>query len=257
MTRTPSFGPRKAGLAAGAALLAALAAAPAAAVTMTATWTGIISNSINIGGGFGLADGVSLDGLAAVMVFVYDPSTPGASRSTGPFGDEVSGGSDVGFASPMSAASVTINGITQVLDTGRYARSDSFRHQAFDITGIENFSQFIEDVGALRTHDYSQASATTQDETPGFPIDLETPIPLTGLGIGGYSGTGIFQFGKCRFGGGQCPFEEQVLGIVTFDSVKIEAAAIPGTVPLPAALPLLAGALALLGGAARRHARAA
>jgi hypothetical protein len=70
---------------------------------------------------------------------------------------------------------------------------------------------------------------------------------------GGY---GRFQFYTCSWppGAGGCyDVEKWLAGTVFFDSVKIEAASIPGTVPLPAGLPLLAGALALLGGAARRR----
>lgn len=100
-------------VAAAVTTAALLAATPAAAIVKLATYSGTVSNGLDTTGVFGAAN-TDLTGTSWVAIFTYDKLL-GGRQVSGTSSDESYGGEGYGQKgqSPVTNASVTINGVTR------------------------------------------------------------------------------------------------------------------------------------------------
>lgn len=103
---------RRAG-AAGVAAGFLISATPAASAVMLATFTGAVQSGTDTTDFFGL--GGDFDDATFTAYFRYDTSLGNA--TTGPLTDQRTGGPAFGGVSPILAATLRINGVTDVFDT--------------------------------------------------------------------------------------------------------------------------------------------
>ena len=216
-------------------------AIPASAVTMKATYTGNVYSSYDQTGLFGLGANSDFDSLPFVLQFIYDPSLPGIdARTTDAASDLAIGGPDSsGTANPVLSSQITIAGHTEAVSGDYGGRLYAFNDGSFSETNHANYGNSLND----------QLWAEAWSNSAYFPPNLETSVPLTlitgfATGLDPY-GTGYFQF----IGADHNAYGS--LNLLTVEISQVSA------VPLPAALPLLAGGLAGLAYIARRRQKAA
>jgi hypothetical protein len=229
----------------GVALLAGSLAGMASAAVMQATYMGTVFDSSDPTNLFGAGGGSSLDGLAFKAVFIYDPATPGASRKTTSTSDYVLGGTLLGVPSPMRSARLTINEHTASVDAGYFGAIGSASSRDFSSVSHNSFNDvFTPSRGILS----NVISAFAASDSPLFPLDLDSSVPLTSLGSDP-SGGGAFRIPLLFPGCPGCVVESVTEGRLSPSSVQI------APIPIPAALPLLASGLAGLGFVAFRRGR--
>lgn len=231
--------------------LALTSAAPASATIMQAVYTGTVNTSNDQTGLFGIVG--SLDGLGYSLTYVYDTSigtaatAPGYSRV---FGADVGG--------PVTSTSLTINGVTQTVPAsslyGNYfsdvSASDAGYPNPVDPALFYNSAHMI---------DYDSPggfiSTTIQiyngwdDPSLTFPQGVTTPLSLSSSS---QAFAGIFQFYVYDFS--TSTYSVNSSGVLLPSTLTVTQLGTPPTpAPLPAALPLMAGALAGLAVLARRR----
>ncbi|HET9068051.1 MAG TPA: hypothetical protein VFN28_05370 [Amaricoccus sp.] len=206
---------------------------------MRASYSGTLFDAHDTSAIFGLPD---LNGADYRLRIVFDPDAPGVDRSIGDFWDYASGGSSTGFASPIRAAHLTINGRT-VSVPGRDAKSALAEVSG----GIGDTPGFVSQgltrqsiVGNI--YDSKTIGTGVHGPAGSFVPDLDAAIPLTMLLPGGdVSGGATFSFGSCIYEAGECAATlTDAFGNMTASSFEI--APIPG----PLGLALLPSGLALL-----------
>lgn len=220
---------------AAAALAAGVVAAPAEAAVMQAVFTGIVSSGSDPSGLFGV--GATLDGEDFTLTYVYDTSLGG--RITLPESDYVFGGDGHALATPTISANLRIGSGSQNVDGTR--ESSFFVCQAvacsvpmYDTRAVD----YMEQPDGSYVFNYVQAAV--DDISLSVPDNLDTPFSVS---IAALQQFGAFQFLSVDAVTGNVPI--YTVGLLTFDRVAVtEVGATP--VPLPAAFPLLAGALGLL-----------
>jgi hypothetical protein len=92
-----------------ALLISILVSAPSVASIYVATYTGLLNSGIDASGVFGAA-GTNLAGLMYSTSFTYDTTLGARNSCCG--SDHIDGGAELGTASPIVSASITINGVT-------------------------------------------------------------------------------------------------------------------------------------------------
>jgi hypothetical protein len=211
---------RSLGLLAGLVLL--VSASHASAATVYITYTGTVSNGYDRGGLFG-PEGANLSGDSYVANYVFDTSL-GVTYSS-PIQNYAFGGSSYSDASPALSASVTINGRT-VAFTPNYVG---------EIYAYDN--------GSFREQAHIAASTGWQWSLANYIHNFNGTLPVTidrafiyHLVSGDTENGGYF-------GGGSTGLYLSPLSLTETGGIS--------PTPLPAALPLFAGGLGVIGLVAR------
>ena len=209
---------------------------PAQAAVMQAAYTGTVTSAYDETGVFGASDPSALDGLAYTLTYIYDTAL--GIRTTNANSDLVEGGSYNATISPMLSAILTING-SSVSFSSAYVGQAHIYSASYGGTGTQH-------VAYLQGWSDSTISTWISDSVYvyGDWLDLRTPdldLPVT-LGSTRNVNPGYFAvYHDDIYSGG---LEENAYGYLSVSSLKITSVSQPSPVPLPAALPLLAVALA-------------
>ena len=162
----------KAKILVAASVLAALGATSAASAELLVTYTGTIASGEDVTGIFGTS-GADLTGNSFVARYLIDPSL--GNQSTTPISNQAQGGTNLGVASPIVSANVTINGIT------------------FDFAGPASFAQVFgrngSDSEQIHQYEYNPIIGNIQysefmtnfidTSTLAIPKSLNTPFTYT------------------------------------------------------------------------------
>jgi hypothetical protein len=228
-----------------AAMIAGVAAGAsvAGATVMNATYSGVVSDGTDVTGGIFAAPGADLTGSRFTLRFTYDPDTAGAARSTGLQDESVYGGSVLGFPSPLLSAVLTIG-------SGSFYFGGAYYGQAVTQAGAGHgsVSHYVSDLHST-TDSWQDASVAAQIynlfDGSLFPTRLHSAIFLAGAGIGG---DGSFTISACTLVNGACDGASvrEASGYLSVESLEITGDGATA-VPVPAALPLLASALGVMG----------
>lgn len=241
----------------------AVVIAPAEATTMKATYTGILTQFEDYQNTFGAGIGQGLligENIIASFYFDTDGATTQSSNTPYPRAwQETYGGSiyDPDRPMPVLAATIKINGHTEVLTGGEYfglARNFQLGGEAPNdrSTAEHNFAAALIPNGYLQGIPVSEAAANGTAAHNVIPLDLNTPfVTDLVLGAGGWR---KFIYTVDSNG------HYTVTGVTTgqFNTTHLEvtvADSIPGdttAVPLPASLPLLVSGVLGLGWLGRR-----
>lgn len=229
------------------AAVLALAALPTEAAVMQATYAGTVSNSQNNTNEFGMTGVHSLNGLGFTLNFVYNTSLGLTSNSSSLNSASVSlnGGSFYGgVTSPMTAVSLTINGVTKSL-AGSYA---ALVEQTLNTCNhCSNEDQHV-------AEDSSTSNGTTiKNSVQGVFQSSEIPVPLSLTAAFAFTSAqdptpnlGGFSFRTVTNG----QTTVSALGSFVVQSLtvsQIGSDVDPAPVPLPATAGLLAAGLAGIG----------
>lgn len=239
-------------LAVAAAVFAWGVTGPASAATMRATLHGSVfsDGSLDQSGVF-VGTGGTLDGLGFKLVFTYDPDTPGAERFTIPTADVVQGGTARENVSPMLSATLTINRRTVSFATDQEAWVQAYRFEGTDTLDFgSGWQERVGDPGDVRGKVLG-VSARVDGKAGQFTTSLEDRLPLTRI-VSADPGilTSNFHLLEYTIVGGEVNYPVNTYANLVPTSVEI------APVPAPAALPLLASALAALGVVGWRRRRA-
>jgi len=216
------------GLILGAAGLGlSVLSSPSHAITIQETYTGTVSSGIDVAGLFG-AVGADLAGKSYTSTYLFDTSL--GTPTSGPNFNMLQGGPQFNAsASPSLGASITINGNT-INVTGAHGGSLYGRNDNPGVSGA--FSQI--DVLAM-TDASNYLFNDIQNSNGLLPMSITTPF-LYNV----HSGDGLF---------GQ-------LHLASGDNLVLSDSSVTlSETPLPAALPLFAGGLGVIGLLARRRKR--
>ena len=228
-----------------AGLLTGADAGPSLAATMQAIYSGTVFAGSDLTNMFGA--GSDLEGLGFRMSFAYDPETPGASRTTDAVRDDVYGGSSSGFTSPIRSAKLTINNHTERFGAGYSGSASTYNIGTYSVVSHDAHFRFSDS----KISKISSLDGFASSWSALFPADLDASVPRTSLDwAGDPSGVGHFWITECVFdGAGGCDETVRTIGTLAPSSVMI------APIPVPAALPLLACGLAVLGlaGMSRRR----
>ncbi len=219
---------RLAAVAAGVSLVAGASAAPAA--VLVATWTGIVASGHDDTGVFGAIG--NLAGDAYVVRFTYDTSI-GYRDNSLPAYDLVFGGSDYGYAPPVSAT-VTINGQTVSINGG--FESDAITKPT--LPKVDFFSKYTHNDANIDI----QTNIEMYDQADVHQATLETPVALTTL-----SGAQAGNFNWFVYDYNLGLKTGQAAATLNGGTLQISA------VPEPAAWALMVTGLGLMGGRLRRR----
>jgi hypothetical protein len=150
------------------------AAAPASAKIVTLTYDARMVDGLDDLGLFGPVGG-DLTGDVVQAVFKFDtvlgvrgplPASPPTPAAT----DSVIGGSNIGVASPLVSATITVNGVTLTI-------AGDFAAAAATSTGNYVLSEAVD-------QDLNFLDAV--NESPDAPASLDTPFSPHGLIVGGF-----------------------------------------------------------------------
>lgn len=226
------------------ALCSVALAAPAAAREFVATYTGIVSDGLDISGHFGGRNN-SLVGLTAITRYRYnaDPFYAAPGRTLADFTlaygyyEERTGGTTYGFSSghstsPILGASITINGVTRNFDPLAFSHLETSRTNVDHIASTDCASPVIP---------CAYARNSLYEESGGAPTRLAQNYSFAS----GYSvGSGFFQYG----------FRDTVAKTDdnTHGSYDVLSYTVSGGVPEPTTWAMLVVGLGFVGVAIRR-----
>jgi hypothetical protein len=247
---------------AGAALVAF--ATSGSAVPMQAVFSGQINTAYGVTNSFGLT---TIEGADYSLTYRYDPSSPSLTRNS------QTGEYDQTLGTSGSSATLTVNGQSVTL-------FDNFNLSMYLLKDNNSVAfSVLQDSGppdAPNVVSTNYAQTLINYGTDAIPANLETAFSLANVGVGTYgafrvdgatTGTiaGLLSINRLEVivigGGVVAPTTGPVnplppLDPPVIDPVVIDTTAPPSPVPIPAALPLLAGALGGLGVIARRKKKA-
>jgi hypothetical protein len=206
-----------------AAGLLALTAGAAQARIVTVTWTGLVTDGVDVDGSFG-DQGADLAGFGFTAVYRFDTArtaTDATASST-----DIQGGSRYATTSPVLSASITINGHTFTLAGSYFGEiyshfdgSEDFYTEAQDSADVDLWN-------SLRSHGPAFAWAT-----PDF-ADFDSDVSDYDDGGGFSTQADLFDLANQHL------------------TIHSEA---DGAVPEPAGWALMLGGFGLVGGALRRR----
>jgi hypothetical protein len=251
-------------LAGFAAMLLAGVAAPAAAVPMKAVYTGTVIDGVDVSNAFGVGANTSLAGQTFSLTFLFDSSTSGTNYQ--PYNDgytqieQIYGGSGLGNTSPVQSATLTINGVSQLIAGSYYGQVYNFSEASSPTTVYaqhyaQDYSNTVTPAGAdTAVYDFTSSYVNTY----GFGSGVGAPFPNLSaaftaalLSAGGYFGI-YNQTATCNTVVGGCTISllDYAYGNLNPTGVSVSQVS---AVPIPAALPLLATAVAGFAAVNRRR----
>lgn len=226
----------------------AVAAVPAQASVMQAIYKGTVVNSSNNSNAFGLTGLYSLNNQPYVLTYIYNTAL-GLSSNTSGVGSAtvaVNGGSFYGnIVSPMTAASLTINGVTMTV-AGSYVGiiSQEFATCHNCSSEVQHTAEDVQDsMGPNAVSNILMASIQTS--SANVPLSLTQPYSFS-------------SDANTQLEGGNFSFSTKVNGESTFfvaGMFKVQSVAVsvvgtnvdPSPVPLPASAGLLLAAVGGIG----------
>jgi hypothetical protein len=214
-------------------------AAPGHAATFEALYTGSMSSGLDVTGGvFGLPGGTDLTNYAFSLSVLYDTAAPG--RTTTATSDKIVSGAIQSQASGVITATLTINGVSQVIvdntDATVSADNDGVSNSKREASVLDSFDNGLQSYGRI-------AYMTVQGDQTLFQAQLGAPLTATLLDGALFAGQFSLRGDDNIFIPGDTYFSYGI-----FDATALTVAAVGVTpVPLPASFGLMAGAVLGLG----------
>ena len=222
---------------------------PAGAVVMQASYSGTVFDAHDATDIFDT--GGALNGSAFELLFIFDPDTPGIERETDAMHDYARGGSDRGLASQIRSARLTINAHTVSVD-GR----DAANALTDVASGMDDTPGFVSQ-GFFRRSvmgdllDQRVFGVTMHGPAGTFAPDLEASIPFTTLfPVATFAATEGSSSHRARGSSASARYSTSIPRETCWSAHFRSRRS-----PSPAALPLLASGLAVLGLAGLRRRR--
>jgi hypothetical protein len=161
------------GVAAFAAVSLATASTPASAVVMMATFTGTVASGLDEGNFFGLGLTSSLAGEDFTAIFRYDTSL-GLATTSSTFDGRI-GGPQNGTLSPITFASLQINGVTDEFETFGNGSANVMR-------GLDTWEQTYAYTDSFAMNGLGDQIVSVLEL---FVLSSPTPLALTTPYVGG------------------------------------------------------------------------